>query len=414
MTDSEPVKIGVAGLGGYAKTIADLLLKEGPTTRPGANFAAACDPDLGAHSKQAQALREHGVTLYDSYDQLLQHPGLEAVWLPVPIDLHLRFAEQALAAGLAVMLEKPVAGTIDEVDRLIAARDAAGRPVLVGFQDIYDETTLPLKRRLLAGELGRVQSATVHGCWPRDTAYFGRASWAGALKRGDTWVLDSPVNNAMAHFVNIVLFLLGNDEASSATPTRLAVELYRAADIENYDTASIRVTLDRHDPVDFLILLTHATAVQHHPIIHIHTDRGGIRRTVSEFDVTLDGQTQNTVRRGQMRRHMLEAFAQTVRGQTPGNHSVATLEVARAHTLLVNAVSQATPVVPVPAEVIRPFPTEAGTIQSIPGLEAAFAHCAAQGQMLHESGLLPFTTPAATLDLESYHHFAGPASADLA
>lgn len=409
MNDTDAVQIAVAGLGGYAGTIADLLLTHGPTTQPGAAFVAACDPDLNAHGKQADALRKQGVTLYDSYEKMLQHPGLEAVWLPVPIDLHVPFAEQALAAGLAVMLEKPVAGTVDEVDQLIAARDAAQRPVLVGFQDVYDETTLPLKRRLLSGELGQVQSATVHGCWPRDTAYFGRASWAGALRRGDTWVLDSPVNNAMAHFVNIVLFLLGNDEATSATPTSIAVELYRAANIENYDTASIRLTLDRQDPIDFLILLTHATAVQHQPIIQINTDRGGVQRTIQELQVTLDDQTQTLTRDGQMRRDMLEAFAQSVRGHAPITHPVASLEVARVHTLLVNAVSQATPITPVPAASITPIPTELGTIQSIPGLEDAFAHCAAHGQMLHESGRLPFTRPADTLDLNGYAHFAGPA-----
>ncbi len=409
MNDTNAVQIAVAGLGGYARTIADLLLTHGPTTRPRAAFAAACDPDLSVHSKQAAALREQGVMLYDSYEQMLQHPGLEAVWLPVPIDLHVPFAQQALDAGLAVMLEKPVAGTVDEVDQLIAARDAAQRPVLVGFQDVYDDTTLPLKRRLLSGELGQVQSATVHGCWPRDTAYFGRASWAGALRRGDTWILDSPVNNAMAHFINIVLFLLGNDEATSATPTRVAVELYRAADIENYDTASIRATLDRPDPIDFLILLTHATAVQHQPIIHLHTDRGGVKRTIPEVQVTLDGQTQTLARGTEMRRHMLEAFTQTVRGHDPITHAVATLEVARAHTLLVNAVSQATPITPVPATSIKPFATELGTIQSVPGLEEAFDHCAAHGQMPHESGLLPFTRPADTLDLAGYAHFAGPA-----
>jgi len=429
MSEADAVQIGVAGLGGYARTIANLIIDKGPTVEPGVVLAAACDPDLAAHGKRADALRQHGVTLYDSYEQMLAHPGLEAVWLPVPIDLHVPFAEQALAAGLAVMLEKPVAGTLGEVDRLIAARDAADRPVLVGFQDIYDDTTLPLKRRLLSGELGRVQSATVHGCWPRDTAYFGRAAWAGALRRGDTWVLDSPLNNAMAHFVNIALFLLGRDEARSATPIRLAAELYRAADIENYDTACVRVTLEppyvfspapgntpgkTPGPVELLILLTHATSVEHHPVIHIHTDRGQVRRTLSDLEITLDGQTQTTPRNDQMHRCMLHAFAQCVRGQTPENSALATLEVARVHTLMVNAVSEAAPIRPVPADAIQPVPTGAGVVQSIPGLEAAFTHCAAHQQMLHESGWLPFTSPPADFDLTGYARFAGPAGIESA
>ncbi|MEM9420206.1 MAG: Gfo/Idh/MocA family oxidoreductase [Planctomycetota bacterium] len=406
----EAIQIGVAGLGGYAQTIAQLLLDHGPTTQPTATFAAVCEPDLATHAKQADRLRGRGVTVYESYERMLEHPGLEAVWLPVPIDLHLPFAQQALAKGLHVMLEKPVAGTIDEIDQLIAARDAAGKQLLVGFQDVYDSVTLPLKRRLLSGELGKVLSATVHGCWPRDTYYFNRATWAGAMKRGDTWVLDSPANNAMAHFINIVLFLLGNDETSSARPTRLAAELYRAADIDNFDTASMRVTLDRPDPIDFLIHLTHACSTTRHPVIRIKTERGEVVWTIDETSVTLDGQTVTTPRDRQMHRNMLEAFAKAIRGQPLAKRCVASLESARCHTTIINAASQATPIIPVPASSIQHVPTETGTIHAIPEIESVFEQCAAQGQMLHESELLSFSVPARAMDLSNYTHFAGPAA----
>lgn len=413
MSDHAAVKLGVAGLGGYARSIIDLILNEGPTTDPIAELAAVCDPDLTRHGELVETLKNRGVGVYETYEQMLGHAGLEAVWLPVPIDLHVPFAKSALAAGLAVMIEKPVAGTIDELDELIAARDAAGRPVLVGFQDVYDAGTLPLKRRLLSGELGQVQRATVHGCWPRDTTYFGRATWAGAIKRGETWVLDSPVNNAMAHYVNIVLFLLGQNEPQSATPTHLTAELYRAAKIENYDTASIRVGLDRGaGGVDFLIHLTHACEQQVGPIIDIHTDRGNARWTPTELSVTIDGQTQTQTRDGRMRPRMLECFAKVVRGRDHPQHSAATLEVARAHALIVNGASQAAPVVPISDDDVDPLTRDSATIFRIPDIEAVFAQCADDDQMLHESGRLPFTQPPGTLDLKSYNHFAGIPAAD--
>lgn len=415
MSNDSAVKLGVAGLGGYARTIINLVLEDGPTTKPAVDLAAVCDPDLAGHDEIVETLKSRGVGVYDTYEQMLGHAGLEAVWLPVPIDLHVPFAKSALAAGKAVMIEKPVAGTIDELDELIAARDAAGRPVLIGFQDVYDSVTLPLKRRLLAGELGRVQRATVYGCWPRDTDYFGRAAWAGAVKRGDTWVLDSPVNNAMAHYVNIVLFLLGGEESISATPIQLEAELYRAAKIENYDTASIRVALDRGTHghgVDFLIQLTHACEQQIGPVIDIHTDRGGVRWTTPDLSVTIDGQTQTLPRNGRMRRNMLECFAQVVRGLDHPQRMSATLEVARAHALVVNGASQATAVTPIPETHVEAVPRESATVYRVPGIEDVFAQCAADGQMLHESGHLPFTRPPGTLDLRGYKHFAGVPVAD--
>ncbi|MEM1109048.1 MAG: Gfo/Idh/MocA family oxidoreductase [Planctomycetota bacterium] len=403
------IQLGIAGIGGYGQEIAELVLNSGKKIDPSVELAAVCDPKVSSQPDRAKLLDSKGVALYDSYEAMLRHPGLEAVWLPVPIDLHLSFAKQALGEGLAVMLEKPVAGTIDEVDELIAARDAADRPLLVGFQNIYAADTLPLKRRLLSGQLGAVRRATVHGCWPRDCAYFSRAAWAGAMRRGNTWVLDSPVNNAMAHFINLAAYLLGEDENTSATPTHLEAELYRAAEIENYDTASIRVRFDRAEPIDLLILLTHATATQVDAVVEIETDRGGIRWNGRETKISRDGEVSVVPNDTEIRQRMLKTFARQARGQFDSDFPASTLESARVHTTIVNAASQAALITPIPRDYITRVPTDAGIVHSIPNIETVFAHCASNGRMLHESGKFAFTTPAVTIDLRGYSHFAGPA-----
>src|SRR5829696_1805709 len=81
-----------------------------------------------------------------SYAELLDLP-IDAVWLPLPIHLHRPYTERALAAGKAVLCEKPAAGCVDDVDAMIAARDASGRGVLIGFQDVYQPCVIQLKRR---------------------------------------------------------------------------------------------------------------------------------------------------------------------------------------------------------------------------------------------------------------------------
>jgi hypothetical protein len=63
----------------------------------------------------------------------------------------------------------------------------------------------------------------------------------------------------------------------------------------------------------------------------------------------------------------------------------------------------------VPKEFVRVETKDDGvTLRLIPGIESAMRQCIANGQMLHESGLLPWTTPAGTRDLRNYSHFAGP------
>lgn len=118
------------------------------------------------------------------------------------------------------------------------ARDAAKLPVGIGFQDTHADTTSQLKRRLLDGELGDIKHATVYACWPREDAYYGRASWAGAMKRNGVWVLDSPANNAISHFIMWPLFVMGPTMSEAAVPQRIEAELYRAGRASNASTRS--------------------------------------------------------------------------------------------------------------------------------------------------------------------------------
>ena len=409
MALSDAVAVGVAGVGGYARTISELILKHGADASPAARLVAVCDPQLEQHADRVAELRSRGVEIFSTYQQMLGMPGLEAVWLPLPIQLHRPFAEQALAAGKTVAIEKPAAGTVDDVDALIAARDRAGRPAIIGFQDIYDLTITPLKRRILDGEFGRITHATLTACWPRAHRYFSRSHWAGRQRVGDTWVLDSPANNALAHPINLTQFLLGPTLETSATPLAVEAELYRAADIENYDTVSSRATLD--GGTSFLTLLTHATATTVNPRIVLQGERGRIVCEIPQIQIEVDGRTEVIERPPTKAQNMLHCFARLVRGEPTGDILPATLEVARNHTLLINGISEAAAVVTVPSQAMHLADEHNGKVTAITGIEDVFDHCARHNQMLHESGRLPFTRPAGRRDLQGYTHFAGPKKA---
>ncbi|MFN8514833.1 MAG: Gfo/Idh/MocA family oxidoreductase [Chloroflexia bacterium] len=228
--------IAVVGLGGYADTISRLLERESREPNPAVRLVGIYEPDIATHAARMDELRASGVAIADSYDALLAGPA-EAIWLPIPIELHRDFTERALAAGKAVMCEKPVAGSIDDLAAMRAARDRANRPVAIGFQDLYDPATHAAKQRLVNGAIGELRSATLVACWPREQSYYDRNTWAGAFRRRDTWVMDSPLSNAISHYANLVLFWLGDTLHATAHPLTVEAELYRANPIENYDTA---------------------------------------------------------------------------------------------------------------------------------------------------------------------------------
>lgn len=408
---AEPVNFGIAGVGGYAGSIANLVLREGEQITPKVRLAAVCDPALDRHAERAKKLAAAGATVYDSYDAMLGHPGLEAVWLPVPIQLHRPFAEQAFAAGKAVMCEKPAAGAIQDVDAMIAAAERANRPAAIGFQDVYDSTTLPLKRRILAGEFGRITSATVHACWPRASSYFSRADWPGRVRMGDTWVLDSPANNALAHYIHIALFLLGPALEDNATPVAVEAELYRAAPIENYDTITARVFME--GGAEFLVLLTHACATTTDPVVTLSSDSHTITRTYKGITIRGPQGEEAILRDNRMHAQMLQRFARAVRGIDDPSTALATLAMAREHTLLINGVSEATPVVTIPEPVTEVITApDGGAIRAVPGMEQAIAQCAEQRQTLHALGIYDWTRPPARFDLAGYTRFNGPKQSD--
>jgi len=405
VTDT-PIKLAIAGAGGFAEFISDLALREGENCQPRVQLVGVAEPDTTTHAARLASLRQRGVRTTPNFDELLADPAIEAVWLPLPIHLHRPFAERALAAGKAVMTEKPVAGAVQDVDAMIAARDRAGKPAAVGFQHVYDPATALLKRWLIEGRIGTIRHATLHACWPRAVQYFQRNRWAGRCRLDGQWVMDSPANNALSHFVNLALFMLGPSLAESAPPQRIEAELYRAHAVENFDTISARAHLA--GGVTLLALMTHACAQRVGPILRIEGTHGSLAWSYEQIEVTSRGTTERIVGEVDSSKHMLERFARLVRGLPDERRLVSTLETARAQVLLVNAASEATPIVPVLPAQIRRFDQDGFTWVAIEKIEEVMTQCAARQQMLHESGQLPFTRPSGSLETRDYRQFAGP------
>ena len=401
MSGGDRARVGLVGLGGYAAQILNLLGGENADRDATTRLTHVFAPDPENHGPTLADLAAEGVAAVESYDDLLAS-DVAAVWLPVPIHLHRPMAERALAAGKTVMLEKPVAGCVDDHDALIAARGT----VLVGFQDVFRPASGAIKRRLLAGDFGTPTAAALQGVWPRDDAYYARNGWAGALRREGAWVLDSPLSNAMAHFVNLALFLLGSAPEAAATPTAVTAELWRARrGIENFDTCSLRVGLDARP--DLVVNYTHAAFPKLDPRLFIDTDRGKLDIQISgpAMFVPRDGDPQPVGDYAEGgRTAMARALGDVALGRTPPT-PVSDLANSRPHTLLVSAVAQAAGVVDIPPDRLS---HEDGRID-VPGLSAAIAAATAARRTLGEHGTDLPTRPGRLDGLADYRQFAGPA-----
>jgi predicted dehydrogenase len=394
------VQVGVVGLGGFGKAVLNAVSEleaEGI-----ARLAAVCEPDTQTHAGKIAELAGRGVKHVCGVEEMCRLP-VQAIWMPVPIPLHRRFTEMALDAGKWVLCEKPAAGSIQDVDAMIAARDRSAGKAAIAFQDIHEPSTGTFKQRLLSGEMGRIITATVVCCWPRDSSYFGRNNWAGKLKTGDTWVLDSPCMNAMAHSLNLPLFLMGSGLGQMAQVQAVEAELYRARDITSADTCCIRASLA--DGAALTCYMTHACGSEFGPEITIKCERGSLLATRTDATFRFADGRRETVQRDVKVSHSLRNALAVWTGAEPGK-LLCSLEMARQQVLVVNAAFDAAAVRTIPASQVQAKPTDHGILPYVPGIEDAMKKAAEGEKMLHQAGL-PWTSPAGKLDLKDYRSFSG-------
>ena len=129
-------------------------------TIPGMQLADNCElyAMAGRSLEKAEAFQaEFGFEkAYGSYEALLADPAVEAVYIPLPNDLHCRWAIQALRAKKHVLCEKPLALTAAQAEEMFREAEANGVMLMEAFAYLHSPLTAALKAELDAGTIGDV------------------------------------------------------------------------------------------------------------------------------------------------------------------------------------------------------------------------------------------------------------------
>ncbi len=151
MTKVKTVNVGLIGAGRigsfHGESVAKRLVD--------AELIAVADPAPGAAAKLAERLGADAS--YTDVAEMLSHPGLDAVIIATPARFHTNILVQAAEAGKAIFCEKPMALTLEDADRGIAAAKAAGVPLQVGFNRRWDQAFAEGREAIDAGKVGAVQ-----------------------------------------------------------------------------------------------------------------------------------------------------------------------------------------------------------------------------------------------------------------
>jgi myo-inositol 2-dehydrogenase/D-chiro-inositol 1-dehydrogenase len=148
---TKPVGVGLIGAGWIGTFHGETLARR----LPGARLAGVADPAPGAAERLASSLGADRATTDPA--ELLADPAVEAVLIAAPARFHADLVVAAAEAGKAVFCEKPMALTLADADRAIAATLAAGVPLQVGFNRRFDTGFRAAHELVAAGRLGTPQ-----------------------------------------------------------------------------------------------------------------------------------------------------------------------------------------------------------------------------------------------------------------
>lgn len=143
------VRLGVIGAGGIGNT----HLKAIEQCTDMAALAAVCDIAAEVRERVAQTW---GVDAYADYHDLLKRDDIEAVIIALPHHLHEKVAVAALQAGKHVLLEKPLARSLEEGERIVVTAKVSGKRLLVGGQSKFLPTFQRAKELIASGVLGDI------------------------------------------------------------------------------------------------------------------------------------------------------------------------------------------------------------------------------------------------------------------
>lgn len=400
------VQIAIIGINGFGAN----HLKQTLALEEAGYVKLAAVSDLRIAAEQETELSGRGVRIYSDYKSMLAtERTVDLVIVSTPIHLHATMGIDVMEAGFDLLLEKPPAAVIEDVDRLIRVMERTGRRCAVNFSSLTMESRLLINDWIEQGKIGEVAAVKGIGLWQRTESYYNRTPWAGKLSVNGHPVLDGTVMNPFAHLLHMVLQLAALPALSGGAPnepSRVQAELYRANDIEGEDTSSIRVEMSAGPSAYF-----YATVCTNDPIqlpqVVIEGSKGTITCDYTQ-SVTLNNgdelQVYENPEKWPVSSNLMN-FIRVLRGEEDVLNSP--LSKARSYILAANgAFESAAPIVPIPADYVTKYTIRNDQISlCIDNIEVDMKLAFREQKLLSEIGL-PWAKASRPFDLAGYRTFA--------
>lgn len=216
------LKFALVGCGRIAKRHAELL---GNSQIQGARLAAVCDL---VEEKAIKIAQQFSVPSFTDMHEMMRKLDIDVVVVLTESGNHSENVVALAPYGKHIVVEKPMALTLDDADAMIRACDKAGIKLFVVKQNRFNIPVIKTYQALKSGRFGKLVLGTVRVRWSRPQSYYDQAPWRG------TWALDGGVlANQASHHVDLLEWMMGDVESVFAMGTTAL------AKIEAEDTAVV-------------------------------------------------------------------------------------------------------------------------------------------------------------------------------
>ena len=216
------INFALVGCGRISKRHSELL---GENQIAGAQLVAVCDKIV---SKAQVIADKYSIPVYSCLHDMMKTEKIDVVVVLTESGLHAQHTIELAPYGAHVVVEKPMALTLDDADAMIEACDKHGVKLFVVKQNRFNVPIVQLRKALDQGRFGKLIMGTIRVRWCRPQAYYDQDSWRG------TWAYDGGVlTNQASHHVDLLEWMMGDVESVFAKSKNAL------ADIEAEDTAVV-------------------------------------------------------------------------------------------------------------------------------------------------------------------------------
>jgi len=216
------IKFALIGCGRIAKRHSELL---GLGQIKGASLVAVCDTQ---EHKAKKIGDQFSIPYYEDMDDMMLKEDIDVVSILTESGNHAKHVINVAKYGKDIIVEKPMALTLDDVDDMIKECDKYNCRLFVVKQNRFNLPVMKMREALEAGRFGKIYMGTVRVRWCRPQEYYDQASWRG------TWAMDGGVlTNQASHHIDMLEWMLGEVDSVYAKG------IQALADIEAEDTAAV-------------------------------------------------------------------------------------------------------------------------------------------------------------------------------